>query len=139
MKRGTRLIIKPINSSCGTRDRRLESGTVDKRDPDPDFPPEKRLAPRRRLQSTAPSAFPTSVERDRAIGSLPLCNRNYIYDVAPTHGYIDSDSSSPLPVSRSRPFPISRNSIYIYIFIRECKFRKDDFSRQLVSKWRSVN
>lgn len=115
MKRGTRLIIKPINSSCGTRDRRLESGTVDKRDPDPDFPPEKRLAPRRRLQSTAPSAFPTSVERDRAIGSLPLCNRNYIYDVAPTHGYIDSNSSSPLPVSRSCPFPISRNSIYIFL------------------------
>lgn len=125
MKRGTRLIIKPINSSCGTRDRRLESGTVDKRDPDPDFPPEKRLAPRRRLQSTAPSAFPTSVERDRAIGSLPLCNRNYIYDVAPTHGYIDSDSSSPLPVSRSPSFVdssvpnFSKFYIYIYIFLSE--------------------
>lgn len=123
MKRGTRLIIKPINSSCGTRDRRLESGTVDKRDPDPDFPPEKRLAPRRRLQSTAPSAFPTSVERDRAIGSLPLCNRNYIYDVAPTHGYIDSDSSSPLPVSRSPSFVDSSvpnfSKFYIYIFLSE--------------------
>ena len=34
-----RLIIKPINSSCGTRDRRLESRTVDKRALDPDFLP----------------------------------------------------------------------------------------------------
>lgn len=82
MKRGTRLIIKPINSSCGTRDRRVESGTVDKRDPDPDFPPENRLAPR--FASTAPSAFPLQ-RGNRAIGSLPLCNRNYIYDTWRQH------------------------------------------------------
>lgn len=123
MKRGTRLIIKPINSSCGTRDRRVESGTVDKRDPDPDFPPENRLAPR--FASTAPSAFPLQ-RGNRAIGSLPLCNRNYIYDTWRQHTDISIRIRrrlySPsllffLLVSfyySSTKFPMSRNSIYIY-------------------------
>lgn len=123
MKRGTRLIIKPINSSCGTRDRRVESGTVDKRDPDPDFPPENRLAPR--FASTAPSAFPLQ-RGNRAIGSLPLCNRNYIYDTWRQHTDISIRIRrrlySPLAFASflfTRLFllffnEMSRNSIYIY-------------------------
>lgn len=131
MKRGTRLIIKPINSSCGTRDRRVESGTVDKRDPDPDFPPENRLAPR--FASTAPSAFPLQ-RGNRAIGSLPLCNRNYIYDTWRQHTDISIRIRrrlySPLAFASftndsfyysSTKFPMSRNSIYFYSRM-ECKF-----------------
>lgn len=145
MKRGgycePRLIIKPINSSCGTRDRRPESGTVDKRAPDPDFPPSI-PAPKPSCvlftpNSTAPSAFPQPRAR-----SLPLCNRNYIYErtvidsafasLRSRRIIINSPVLSFEQIASSRNCNTSSNRIFnLFLRIRSVSFETvDDTSRR---------